>query len=74
MVPLTTNWVTLSVSPSTSLSLVSTLPVAVVSSAMVLLSAFACGASLTAAMLKVMVFGVVSKAPALSCTEKSKLA
>ena len=45
MVAPTTNWVTLSGLPSGSLSLVSTLPLAVVSSAVVALSATGVGAS-----------------------------
>ena len=45
MVAPTTNWVTLSGSPSGSLSLVSTLPLAAVSSAVLALSATGVGAS-----------------------------
>ena len=45
-----------------------------VSSTALTVSGFATGVSLTAAMSKVMRFGVVSKAPPESCTEKVKLA
>jgi hypothetical protein len=55
--PLTTNCVTESGSPSTSLSLASTLPVRPLSSAVVPVSGLPSGASLTAAMLKLKVLG-----------------
>jgi hypothetical protein len=65
---------TLSASPSTSLSLVSTLPEAVVSSVVVPVLATATGLSLTAVTCSVKVFGTASKAPAESCTLNVKLA
>jgi hypothetical protein len=55
--PLTTNCVTESGSPSTSLSLASTLPVTGVSSVPLAVSGAITGASLTAAMLKLKVLG-----------------
>ena len=63
--------------PSTSVSFASSVPTGIVngvSSTAPMVSGLATGASLTAAMSKVMRFGVVSKAPPESCTEKVKLA
>ena len=65
VLPPTTNWVTVSVGLSTSVSLASTLPVAAVSSLIVTLSFTPTGASFTEVTLKLIVFatGSVSTPP-----------
>ena len=74
LLPPTLNCVTLSALPSTSLSFASTLPDCGWSSSPVAVSARATGASFTGVTFSVSVLGAVSKAPALSCTLKPKLA
>ena len=78
--PLTAPWTELMtrLSPSMSVSLASSVAGASTSgwSSLITrpLSLTASGASLTGVTLTVIAFGVVSKPPALSCTEKLKLA
>ena len=70
VVPLTTNCVTLNTGLSKSMSLLSTLPVAVVSSAMVCASGAGTGASFTATIVTVTKDGGDETWPAESFTVK----